>query len=107
MSRYALRRLWHAALTLFGVSILVFIVLRVMPGDPAKMLLPDGGPRPAVDALNRHRGLHRPLAVQYLLFAQSVVLGDFGQSFQYRAPAARVVLERVSATVDLTITAML
>jgi peptide/nickel transport system permease protein len=107
MSRYALRRLWHAALTLFGVSVLVFVVLRVMPGDPAKMLLPEGAPQSAVDELNRHLGLHRPLAVQYLLFVQSVFRGDFGQSFQYRAPAARVVLERVSATVDLTIAAML
>ena len=107
MSRYALRRLWHAALTLFGVSVLVFVVLRVMPGDPAKMLLPEGAPQSAVDELNRHLGLHRPLPVQYLLFVQSVFRGDFGQSFQYRAPAARVVLERVSATVDLTIAAML
>lgn len=107
MSRYAVRRLWHAALTLFGVSVLVFVVLRVIPGDPAKMLLPEGAPQSAVDELNRHLGLHRPLAVQYLLFLQSVFQGDFGQSFQYRAPAARVVLERVPATVDLTVAAML
>jgi peptide/nickel transport system permease protein len=107
MSRYAFRRLWHAALTLFGVSVLVFIVLRVMPGDPAKMLLPEGAPQSAVDELNRHLGLHRPKAVQYLFFLRSVFQGDFGQSFQYRAPAARVVMERVSATVDLTVAAML
>jgi peptide/nickel transport system permease protein len=107
MSRYALRRLWHAVLTLFGVSVLVFVVLRVMPGDPAKMLLPEGAPQSAIDELDRHLGLHRPLAVQYLLFVKSVFQGDFGQSFQYRAPAARVVQERVSATVDLTVAAML
>ena len=107
MTRYALRRLWHALLTLFGVSVLVFVVLRVMPGDPAKMLLPEGAPQSAIDELDRHLGLHRPLAVQYGLFLKSVVQGDFGQSFQYRAPAARVVRERVAATVDLTVAAML
>ena len=107
MSRFALRRLWHAVLTLLGVSILVFVVLRVMPGDPAKMLLPEGAPQSAIDELDRHLGLHRPLVVQYLLFLKSVFHGDFGQSFQYRAPASRVVQERVSATVDLTIAAML
>ena len=107
MSRYVLRRVWHALLTLFGVSVLVFVVLRVMPGDPAKMLLPEGAPQSAVEELDRHLGLHRPLVVQYLLFLKSVFRGDFGQSFQYRAPAARVVLERVPATVDLTVAAML
>jgi ABC-type dipeptide/oligopeptide/nickel transport system permease component len=107
MSRFALRRLWHAGLTLLGVSILVFVVLRVMPGDPAKMLLPEGAPQSAIDELDRHLGLHRPLVVQYLLFLKSVFHGDFGQSFQYRAPASRVVQERVLATVDLTIAAML
>lgn len=106
MSRYALRRLGHAVLTLFGVSVLVFVVLRVMPGDPAKMLLPEGAPQSAIDELDRHLGLHRPLAVQYALFLKSVVQGDFGQSFQYRAPAGRVVRERVAATVDLTVAAM-
>ena len=107
MSRYAARRLWHAALTLFGVSILVFVVLRVMPGDPAKMLLPEGAPQSAVVELDRRLGLHRPLGEQYLIFLHSVFRGDFGQSFQYRAPAARVVLDRVPATIDLTIAAML
>ena len=107
MSRYALRRLWHAGLTLFGVSVLVFVMLRVMPGDPAKMLLPEGAPQSAIDELDRHLGLHRPIIVQYLFFLKSVFQGDFGLSFQYRAPAARVVLERVSATVDLTVAAML
>jgi len=107
MSRYAARRLWHAALTLFGVSILVFVVLRVMPGDPAKMLLPEGAPQSAVVELDRRLGLHRPLGEQYLIFLHSVFWGDFGQSFQYRAPAARVVLDRVPATIDLTIAAML
>jgi len=107
MSQYVARRLWHAALTLVGVSILVFVVLRVMPGDPAKMLLPEGAPQSAVEELDRQLGLHRPLAAQYLIFLHSVFRGDFGQSFQYRAPAARVVLDRVSATIDLTIAAML
>jgi peptide/nickel transport system permease protein len=99
MKAYVLRRLWQSALTLVGVSVLVFVILRVVPGDPAKMLLPDGAPQSAVDELNRQLGLHEPLYVQYGLFLQSVFRGDFGQSFQYRAPALRVVVERLAATV--------
>jgi peptide/nickel transport system permease protein len=106
MARYLRRRLVHSVLTLLGVSVLVFVILRVMPGDPAKMLLPEGAPQSAVEELDRQLGLHRPLPVQYLIFVRDVFGGDFGQSFQYKAPALQVVLERVPATVDLTIAAM-
>ena len=106
MRAYALRRLGQAALTLLGVSVLVFVVLRVLPGDPAKMLLPEGAPQSAVDELNRHLGLREPLHVQYAIFIRSVVRGDFGQSFQYRAPALRVVTERLAATAQLALAAM-
>ncbi|HLE44528.1 MAG TPA: ABC transporter permease [Methylomirabilota bacterium] len=106
MKSYLLRRLWQSAVTLAGVSILVFVILRVIPGDPAKMLLPEGAPQSAVEELNRHLGLRRPIYVQYGLFLRSVVRGDFGQSFQYRSPALTVVLERLPATVQLTLAAM-
>ena len=107
MKTYILRRVAQSALTLLGVSVLVFVILRVLPGDPARMLLPDGAPESAVTELNRQLGLREPLIVQYGLFLKSVAHGDFGQSFQYRAPALRVVLERLPATVQLTVAAML
>ncbi len=106
MRAYVLRRLGQAALTLVGVSVLVFLILRVLPGDPAKMLLPEGAPESAVEELNRHLGLREPLYVQYALFVRSVFRGDFGQSFQYRAPALSVVTERLAATVQLALAAM-
>jgi len=106
MRTYVLSRLAQSALTLLGVSVLVFVILRVLPGDPARMLLPDGAPESAVAELNRQLGLREPLVVQYGLFLGSVARGDFGQSFQYRAPALRVVLERLPATVQLTLAAM-
>jgi ABC-type dipeptide/oligopeptide/nickel transport system permease component len=107
MRSYLVRRLWQSAVTLVGVSVLVFVILRVIPGDPAKMLLPEGAPQSAVEELNRHLGLREPLWVQYGIFLRSIVHGDFGQSFQYRAPALDVVVERLPATVQLTLTAML
>ena len=93
--------------TLAGVSLLVFVILRVIPGDPAKMLLPEGAPQSAVDALNRALGLREPIWVQYVIFLRSVIRGDFGESFQYRAPALRVVAERAPATIQLALVAML
>ena len=107
MRTYVLRRLWQSAVTLLGVSVFVFVILRVLPGDPAKMLLPEGAPQSAVDELNRHLGLREPLHVQYGIFLRSVFRGDFGQSFQYRAPALSVVVERLPATAQLTLAAMI
>ena len=107
MRRYVLQRLGQSAVTLLGVSVLVFVILRVLPGDPARMLLPDGAPESAVAELNRQLGLREPFIVQYGLFLKSVARGDFGQSFQYRAPALRVVVERLPATIQLTLAAML
>jgi len=104
---FLLRRLGQSATTLVGVSLLVFVILRVIPGDPAKMLLPEGAPQSAIDALNRELGLREPMWVQYGIFLRSVTRGDFGQSFQYRAPALRVVVERVPATIQLALAAML
>lgn len=106
MRAYVVRRLWQSALTLVGVSVFVFAILRVLPGDPAKMLLPEGAPESAVEELNRHLGLREPLHVQYAIFLRSVSRGDFGESFQYRAPALRVVTERLPATLQLTLAAM-
>ena len=106
MRSFLLRRLGQSATTLVGVSLLVFVILRVIPGDPAKMLLPEGAPQSAIDALNRELGLREPMWVQYGIFLRSVTRGDFGQSFQYRAPALRVVVERVPATIQLALTAM-
>jgi peptide/nickel transport system permease protein len=106
LSRYLLQRAVQSVVTLVGVSVLVFVILRVVPGDPAKMLLPEGAPQSAVEALRRQLGLEEPWHVQYGLFVRSVVRGDFGESFQYRAPALRVVVERLPATIHLTLAAM-
>jgi len=106
MHAYLLRRLAQSAVTLVGMSLLVFVVLRVLPGDPAKMLLPEGAPQAQVEELNRQLGLREPLHVQYAIFVRSVFRGDFGQSFQYRAPALAVVVERLPATIQLTLCAM-
>src|SRR5215469_3208709 len=94
MRTYVLRRLAQSALTLLGVSVLVFVILRVLPGDPARMLLPDGAPESAVAELNRQLGLREPFVVQYGLFLGSVARGDFGHALQYRGHGLRRRRER-------------
>jgi peptide/nickel transport system permease protein len=101
MRAYVLRRVLHSALTLFGVSLVVFGILRVLPGDPAKMMLPEGASAAQVAQLRQQLGLEEPIYVQYGVFMASIVRGDFGSSFQFNAPARDVVGERIWPTVHL------
>ena len=108
MRSYLLRRLWQSAVTLVGVSLLVFVILRVVARRPGQDAAARGRPRSRRSRRSTAQlGLREPLWFQYGLFLRSVVRGDFGQSFQYRAPALRVVVERMPATIQLALAAML
>jgi peptide/nickel transport system permease protein len=104
---YISRRILHSIVTLIGVSLVVFGILRVLPGDPAKMVLPDAASATQVEQMRRQLGLAEPLYIQYGVFVSSVMRGDFGQSFQFRAPVTSVIAERIWPTVHLATVAFL
>lgn len=96
----AVGRLWL-------ISLLLFLLLRVPPGGPADVYAADPAASPeAVARLRALWGLDRPLAVQYAVWLRNALAGDWGLSFAERRPVARVVLERVPATLLLTGTAL-
>ena len=98
---YLLRRFGYAVVTALGVTILVFFMLHLVPGDPARALL---GPRatPELIAQLHHRwGLDRPLLSQYGLFMGRLLTGDLGESFFYHLPVTRLIVERLPATLLL------
>lgn len=102
---YVAKRVLQAVPTLFGVTILVFFMIHMVPGDPAAALL---GPRatPALIASLHHTwGLDRPLPEQYLLFMDRLVHGNLGQSFFYQLPATTLVASRIGATLLLLLMA--
>ncbi|MDQ6674629.1 MAG: ABC transporter permease [Chloroflexota bacterium] len=107
MRAYISRRILHSIVTLIGVSLVVFGILRVLPGDPAKMVLPDAASATQVEQMRRQLGLAEPLYIQYGVFVSSVIRGDFGQSFQFRAPVTSVIAERIWPTVHLATVAFL
>ena len=76
MSSFVLKRLGFAVITLFAVLTIVFFIVRVLPGDPALVILGDQASMEAIDALRARLGLDRPLAVQYLDFLSGVLFGD-------------------------------
>ncbi len=100
MARYILLRLVHAAVVVFGVSLIVF-VLTHLGGDPASLLLPPNASAEEIQAFRHQMGFDRPLPLQLVDFLGRLAHGDFGRSFRYDQPALEVVLERVGATLIL------
>ena len=88
MTGYIIRRLLQAILVLIIITLLVFFVMRLLPGDPLTIYLADSAnleamPQSQLEMLRHQFGLDRPLMVQYLSWVKGVLHGDFGQSIFY------------------------
>jgi ABC-type dipeptide/oligopeptide/nickel transport system permease component len=104
---YLARRLLETAPVLLLSSVLIFLLLRALPGDPALILAgPDATPE-VVSAVRRSMGLDRPWPVQYVLWVGRVVRGDLGVSFATRYPIADLLAATFPATVELVSAALL
>lgn len=106
MIGYALRRSLAAVPTLLAVLTLVFVLVRVVPGDPAIAILGDRATPDAVAALREKLGVDRPLPVQYVEFLGRSLTGDFGRSLVTGRPVLSDVAAVLPHTLDLTLAAM-
>jgi len=106
MSAYLARRLLLTIPILLGASTLVFLLLHLVPGDPAVSMLGEGASPDEVMALRDRLGLNAPLGEQYVRFLGSAVQGDLGQSFRYATPVTSEILSRVPATLTLALASM-
>jgi peptide/nickel transport system permease protein len=107
MVAYILRRLVQSAFVIFGVACVTFLVLRLVPGDPARLMVPPGTSEKVVDALRRELGTDQPLIVQFGRFLGGLLQGDLGESFRQGRPVLELVLEALPATLALATTTML
>lgn len=103
---YLLNRLLQLVLILFGVSLIVFMMLRLVPGDSARLLLGEFASPQELASLRSKMGLDRPLVVQYGIYLRSILTGDFGNSIRTGAPVIGEIVVRFSATLELSIMAM-
>jgi len=99
---YLIKRLSHSLLAVFGVLVVVFLLLRLTPGDPALLMLPDLAPQDAVEAMRHELGLDRSLVVQFGIFVRKVATGDLGKSIFYRQDCLALVWRALPTTVILT-----
>jgi ABC-type dipeptide/oligopeptide/nickel transport system permease component len=105
MRRFVLRRLGYAVISLFLLSVTIFVLVRVT-GDPTVLLVEPGASRADMDALRAELGLDRPMVVQYVSFVRDVLRGDFGRSFYYRTPVLELYASRLPNSLLLALTAM-
>jgi ABC-type dipeptide/oligopeptide/nickel transport system permease component len=107
MTRYLIRRLLQTVPVLFGVSVLAFAIMHVVPGDPVRLIAGPDAPESVVQRVRAELGLERPLYVQYASFLGRAVQGDLGRSLRSRAPVIDEILARFPATLELTTVSML
>ena len=107
MLRYFVRRVLLAIPVLIGVATLVFSLIHLVPGDPAQAMLGDGAAPQDIAELRTSLGLDQPLLTQYLAFLRHAVTGDLGKSFRTGQPVTTMIIERVPATAELALAAML
>ena len=105
MRRYVLRRVAAFVATLFFLSALVFVVVRVLPGDPATLILGVESNPETLARLRHAMGLDRPLALQYIDWLARAARGDLGTSIQYDLPVGRLILSRLPVTLPLALMA--
>ena len=104
--RRFLTRIATTLVTLFGVAVIVFVVIRVVPGDPIAMMLPPGATDADIARLQALYGLDKSIPQQFVIWLGGVLHGDFGTSITTRQPVLGLVLSRLPATLELSIMAL-
>jgi peptide/nickel transport system permease protein len=108
MTRYVVRRLLQAIPTFLGITVIAYAVIRLAPGDPLAVFEdPRGVSAEQMAELRKAYGFDRPLPIQYLDWLGHAVRLDFGRSFQTHLPARDLIVERVPATLQLSLSALL
>jgi len=106
MGLFLAKRFGTLIATLLVASLVVFLVLEVLPGDPAAMMLGINAREDTLAALRAELGLDRPAWLRYLLWLVGLVQGDFGKSYTYSVPVAELILERVAISLPLALMAI-
>lgn len=104
---YVLRRLGHTAVVLLGVSIVVFALIQLVPGDPVRLALGTRFSQESYDALRAASGLDQPLPEQFFGYLGGAITGDLGVSFRSGEPVTLILLERLPATISLAVAGMI
>jgi peptide/nickel transport system permease protein len=107
MATYVARRILQTIPILVLTSVFVFLVLHLVPGDPALVLAGSDAEPEVLQAVRKEMGLDQPLPFQYLTWVEHVVRGDFGKSYISRLPTLDLLVLKLPATLELTLAALI
>ena len=107
MTAYIIHRLVHAVFVVFGVSLIIFLLLHLAPGDPARMIAGEYATENQVEAIREKLGLNKPLITQYWIFIKNAAHGDLGTSLHFKEDNLTFILHYLPNTIKLTLAAFL
>jgi ABC-type dipeptide/oligopeptide/nickel transport system permease component len=106
MLQYLIKRLWHTVFVVIGISMISFFFIH-LSGDPVLLMLPADASHQETELLREQLGFNDPIHEQYLRFVWQAAQGEFGNSLYYKVPAIELILERLPASLELAVAAML
>ncbi|RJP52429.1 MAG: ABC transporter permease [Anaerolineaceae bacterium] len=107
MTSYIIRRLLLSIPVLFGILFATFTLARLIPGDPCRAMLGEKATKVVCDEFNHRHGLDKPIPIQFGVYVNEIVHGDFGNSFRYSKPITDLLMERLPITVELSFAALM
>src|SRR5262245_61758338 len=106
MVRFVLSRLWQTLAVLFAVSVIIFVLMRLIPGDPVLMMLGDDFTQEAYRRLHAKLGFDRSIVTQYLIWIANILRGDLGDSYLNHERVSRLVLDAFLPTMWLVLASL-
>lgn len=106
MLKYLTKRFFQTIFVLLGVSLIVFVVM-YKAGDPVRVMLPPTATQLELEAMRRQLGLDKPLIIQYAIFLKNALHGNLGISYHHSLPVVELILQRLPATLELSLASML
>ena len=106
MLEYIVRRVLSSIPVLIGIVLVVFILVRLIPGEPCKAMLGERATAEVCERFTRERGLDQPVSTQLVIFVRDVLRGDLGTSIRFTRPVTLILVERLPMTIELSLTAL-
>jgi peptide/nickel transport system permease protein len=106
MLTFIIRQFFYSLLIILGVMTVTFVVVRILPGDPARLMAGQRADLQSIESLRRQWKLDQPLPVQYIDFLGRAVTGDLGRSFAFNRPVVETIIDKVPATAILAVSAL-
>ena len=103
MGKYILRRVLYGCITILGISVIIFSIIHLIPGDPIQIMFGRNPNPELIELAKKHYGLDKPVIVQYFVWFGKLLKGDMGQSIIRRTPVFELLIPRIGRTISLTL----